>query len=216
MEMEIKKLVLGIVHSNCYIVTDPDSGESVVIDPGAGDPALLEAVRPLRVRYILATHRHFDHVLGVGALKEITGAQVAIHERDACGLTDGRHSLASMVQESMPAAEPDILLRGGAVLPFANSQIEVLHTPGHTMGSVCFLLDGVLFSGDTLFQSSCGRLDLPTGSRQDMTASLRRLSELPGETRVLSGHGAESTITAEKKNNPYMKAALGGAQSDGR
>ena len=203
--MDIKKLVLGVVHSNCYILTDSDSGESVVIDPGAFDIPLIEAVKPLHVRYILATHRHFDHVLGIEPLKRITGAQIAIHEQDACGLADGDHSLATMVQTSMSIVEPDILLRDGFILPFANGQIEVLHTPGHTIGSVCFLLDGFLFSGDTLFQGSCGRLDLPTGNAQDMMVSLRRLSELPGQTRVLSGHGAESTIAAEQKNNPYVK-----------
>ncbi len=192
--MNISRLTLGSVQSNCYLVTDEESGETLVIDPGAEDARLFQAVEGLRVSRILCTHRHFDHIFGVKALAERTGAKVAIHAADACGLTDG----SSALMVTVPAITPDLLLADGDALPFGKGTIQVLHTPGHTVGSVCFLFQGCLFSGDTLFRGTYGRVDFPTGSAEQMHVSLLRLCELPDDTRMLPGHGAETTIAAER------------------
>ncbi len=210
--MNIRKLVLGVAHSNCYIVTDPVTKESLVIDPGEPDAALLRACEPLYVKYILVTHRHFDHLLGAKALHVETGAPIAAHALEACGLSDAQSSLAARFGVELPAAEAGLLLEEGQALPFAGRAIDVLHTPGHTEGSVCFRIDGLLFTGDTLMRGGCGTMSLPTGNVAQMMASLCRLANLPGELRMLSGHGEESTIAAERATNFYMQAAL---QSNG-
>ena len=206
--MEIQTLTLGHLESNCYIVTDDQSGEIAVIDPGFLQRSLINAVTKAKdkIRLILLTHGHFDHLMGAAGVKELTGARVAIHALDADGLSDPRKSLAvhagaNFYKKQTPLA-PDILLSDGDVLPLGSLRFQVLHTPGHTAGSVCFICSDVIFSGDTLFYESLGRTDFPTGSYEALAGSFKKLAALPGDYRVLPGHYEETTLAHERRYNP--------------
>ncbi|MGI6269476.1 MAG: MBL fold metallo-hydrolase [Candidatus Howiella sp.] len=208
-DLKIEMLTLGALGSNCYIVT---AGEAaLLIDPGDDDPRLDTVCRALagQVEYILLTHRHADHLMGLARAKALAGGRVAIHELDAAGATSPEVSCCREIygREQKPV-EPELLLRDGDRLPFAGREIMVLHTPGHTAGSVCFLLEDCLFSGDTLFAGTVGRTDLPSGSYRDMLASTVRLAALSGEYRVYPGHGEATTLSQERATNPYLSERL--------
>lgn len=206
--MEIKKLILGNLESNCYIVTDPETGETAVIDPGFAQNSLMDALMPIReqVRLILLTHRHFDHIMGAAAVKELTGAKIAIHALDAAGLQSPKDSLAFYGGEhfgkKQVAVEPDILLSDGDTVPLGSLRFRVIHTPGHTAGSICLVCGDVLFSGDTLFYESVGRTDFPTGNYGALMNSFKKLAALEGDFRVLPGHYEETTLEHERRHNP--------------
>ena len=215
--MLVQSLTLGALKSHCYLVTDEETGDCAVIDPGYDKPELREAIRPIHahIRLILLTHRHFDHISGVSAVLDecrdtAPRPAVYIHALDACGLEDPNESLLEQSGEDKAAIPPDvspILLHDGEEIPLGASHFQVLHTPGHSAGCVCFLSGDLLFTGDTLFAGDCGRVDLPTGSAEDMARSLRRLADLPGDYRVLPGHGWESTLSAERQNNEQIHIA---------
>ncbi len=195
--LNIKQLILGSYETNCYILWGADSQECIVIDPGYEPETVLGAVNALgkTVCAILLTHGHFDHV---GAVREIfaqTDCDIYICPADCAmpeNMTAGPLCYTCSYQE-------------GDVLELASLRIKVLHTPGHTPGSVCLLCEESLFAGDTLFCGSCGRTDLPGGSWQQLQASLARLKALSGDLAVYPGHGGATTLEAEKRYNPYMR-----------
>ena len=199
--MKLTSLTQGSIGTNCYLLYDEDTKSAVVIDPG--DDASLAKARikalGLKVRGILLTHGHFDHGGDVDRIRKLTGAPVYLHPAD--------RALPSWLTHGLTADEE---LHEGDELDFDGLRFKVLHTPGHTPGSVCFLCGDLLFSGDTLFAGSCGRTDLPGGSWKDMTASLRRLAELEGDYTVLPGHEESTTLSAERESNPYIEMALRG------
>ena len=207
--MIIKKLELSAYACNCYIVADEVSKEALIIDPGAGASYILKAVDDsgLKVRYIVLTHQHPDHIGALREVKEATGAKVAIHSDDADGFRRGR-SFGPMggISASQPPPTPDWLLKEGDILEIGGLRLSVLHTPGHSRGGICLLVDGVLFSGDTLFNFSIGRSDMPGGDGYQLIESIRtKLLVLPDETVVLPGHGPETTIGAERQANPFLR-----------
>ncbi len=197
--MTVTSLPVGSIGTNCYLLYDETTKNAVVIDPG--DDAEPAAARigalGLKVRGILLTHGHFDHCGDVKRIRELTGAQVFVHPAD--------RDLPLPLNRGLVA---DRDLADGDVLDLAGTQVKVLHTPGHTPGSVCFLCGDLLFSGDTLFAGSCGRTDLPGGSPADMIRSFRRLAELAGDYTVYPGHGEETTLAAERETNPFLQMAL--------
>ena len=211
--MRVEVFSVAPMGANCYIVTDQKSGQAIIIDPGYPDPAALSRAAELgdRVRYILFTHRHFDHVLGAVAFKKATGAPLVIHKMDAEGLCDPEVSLyarfADYYDIEQETVKADLTVDEGDRLSFADGVIEVLHTPGHTSGSVCYRLGELLFTGDTLFRGSMGRVDFPSGSVKQMENSLRRLSGMDGHLAVYSGHGGATDIDTERRTNMYMKRA---------
>lgn len=207
--MKICSAVIGDIHTNCYILTDEASGESAAVDCALFDAdyeALLRTAGVTSLKYILLTHGHFDHISGVKRLKDVCGGQIVIHPEDAACLTDPKKSLNSYVRyASLEPVSPDLLIEEGSELLLGQTKITVMHTPGHTPGSVCYLTEDAMFCGDTLFRQSMGRTDLPGGSTLTLLVSLSRIGRMEGEYDIYPGHGETTTLSYEKRNNRYLK-----------
>lgn len=202
--MIIKYVYIPNGYTNCYILADEKTKAAAIIDPGENVPEIKELVKKdkLDVRAIFLTHGHYDHVGGVAALrKRYKDIPVYLHPEDA-----GKDT------ELMPtrALDPVTLWRDGDVVMVGELQVEVLHTPGHSAGSVTLRCQDVLFTGDTLFTQSVGRTDFPGGSQEALMASLKRLGELEGDYQVLPGHDTFTSLDQERQGNPYLKQALKG------
>ena len=196
--MLIKTLTVGQIETNCYIVTDENTLECAVIDPGDESNTILNYLEEnrLRPKYILLTHGHFDHVLAVNTLHDETGATVCMHPKDV-GSGDYRFDPP---EGSVMVSEGDAISVGGLTF-------RVMETPGHTPGGVCYLCQDAIFSGDTLFADSCGRTDLPGGDMSTLLRSLKRLYDLPGDYEVYPGHMGPTTLDRERQGNYYMRFA---------
>lgn len=200
---------LGPLETNAYVVTDASRTRAVVIDPGIADGALLRKLDGYEVEAVLLTHAHFDHIGGVEAVRKRYGCPVYIHSLEQDWLTDPAKNGSLRWPDATPpiAGEaPDRLLADGDELPLLGVTFRVLFTPGHSPGSVGFLCGDLLFAGDALFRRSVGRTDLPGGSAQTLARSIReKLYTLPDDTLVLPGHGPETTIGEEKRDNPFVR-----------
>lgn len=204
--MIIKKLALGMFASNCYIVGSESTQEGMIIDPGADAKKILKNVKDLglTIKLIVLTHGHMDHTGALGEVKEATGAEVAIHANDAEALS-GRSSGFWGFSHSTPPS-PDRLLTGGDSLDIGDLHFLVLHTPGHSQGSISILGHGVVFTGDTLFNYGIGRTDFPGCSHSQIMDSIyTKLMVLPDNTKVYPGHGPDTTIGAERRGNPFLR-----------
>ncbi len=207
--MKMKQFVVGPVQTNCYVVINTETQECIVVDPGDKGDSIAYTLRNdgLKPVAILLTHGHFDHICGVNEVKKAFGIDVYVHERDSELISDPEKNDSLMFIGKGVSVEADKLLHGGEQLDFAGFKIDVLHTPGHTPGSVCYYIKekGVLLSGDTLFQMSVGRTDLPGGSMSSLVSSLKeKVITLPEDTVVYPGHGEATSIEVEKKYNPFL------------
>lgn len=201
--MIIEKLELEPYGSNCYIVGDESKKEGIIIDPGAGANQILKRVEELglEIKLILLTHRHPDHIGALVEVKEATGAEVAIHSDDGGPLRTHWGPDTS----PQPPPSPDRLLNGGDSIDIGDLHFVVLHTPGHTQGDICLLGEGVVFTGDTLFNFGIGRSDLPGGDGNQLMDSIHtKLMVLPDSTVVYPGHGPHTTIGTERQGNPFL------------
>ena len=195
--MNILTLPLGSYQTNCYIVWEDGWDDCIVIDPGYEPETVLAetAQRGLTIAGILLTHGHFDHVGGVRFLAERLECPIYIHAAELTlpeNFTDGPLVYTKNYDE-------------GDVVELAGLSLRVLHTPGHTPGSVCLACEDTMFAGDTLFMGSCGRTDFPGGDNALMHKSLRRLADMQGDFKVLPGHGPATKLSEERKYNPYLK-----------
>lgn len=208
--MIIETIPVGPLQVNSYILGCEKSNEGVVIDAGGSVDRLLDRIEKLSltIKYLIDTHGHFDHVGGNRAFIEATGARFLIHEKDAFLLSIAAESSKSfgVVAENSP--EPDEFLTDGMIIEFGAQRLEIFHTPGHSPGGCCIYSAeaGAVFTGDTLFNGSVGRTDLPGGSMEVLMRSIReRLTTLPETTRVFPGHGPSSTIAIERLSNPFVR-----------
>lgn len=206
--MIIEKREVGPIMANCYIVGCEETRESVVIDPGAEADVLLTtlASHKLKVKYLLNTHGHFDHVGANRKMKDATGADLMIHEADAPMLADLNRAAAGFGLSAENSPNADAYLKENDIIAFGNLSLKVIHTPGHSMGGICLYTPGYVFVGDTLFAGSIGRTDLPGGNYQVLIDNIKeKLLTLPDDTVVFPGHGPESTIAREKQINPFLQ-----------
>ena len=208
-DLLVRRIENGQFAQNCWLLADPDAGEAVIVDPGEEWERILAEAGEYKVTGIWLTHAHVDHVLGVGGVREATGAPIYLHPADRMlydrapqqGLMFGVHA--------GPMPQPDHELAPGDEMTVGRHRFTVRHAPGHSPGHVVFVGDGVVVAGDVLFQGSVGRTDLPGGDTETLMRSIREeLLTLPDETVVLSGHGPETTIGRERASNPFLNHRL--------
>lgn len=204
MSLIIKKYVLGYMGTNCYFIIDEESGECAVVDPADEFESIKEKIESqhLTVKYIILTHAHFDHMLALEALRDYSGAKLCIHSLDNESLPDPDKTLMRQYagcDEGIRKAE--ISLEDGDEIEIGREKIKVIHTPGHTPGSICLSFGDVLVSGDTLFREGIGRYDFYGGDYSLLMKSLKKISEIEGERKIYPGHGSPTTLSHEKNNN---------------
>ena len=209
MSLIYKTFVTGTpgMDGRSYLLTCSETGCSAVIDPDRNAEELLSALpEGGKLAFILLTHGHFDHIGDVDILRDKTGCPLYIHAADGEMLTEPMLNVSGYeFFEPIIRRPAERLLQGGEILPLGKLNIEVLHTPGHSPGSTCYLCEGKLFSGDTLLSGTIGRMDLPGGSMAQMRTTLARLFTLPEDTPVLGGHGRPSTMEEEARNLGFKK-----------
>jgi glyoxylase-like metal-dependent hydrolase (beta-lactamase superfamily II) len=210
----VRGIVVGVFQENCWIVGSRRTGEAICIDPGDQPADVLALGRDMgvRVRRIANSHAHVDHILGVGGVKSETGADFLLHPDDLSLAREGwRGAERFLGYTPQQPPEPDFLLADGDVVEVEGVRLHALHTPGHTRGSVSYYCEdgGFLLSGDTLFQGSIGRTDMPGGDYgQEMRSIVDKLLVLPDDTIVLPGHMRQTTIKRERQSNPFVLQEL--------
>lgn len=208
--LTFQRFALGALQTNAYVLIDAGRTRAVVIDPGTPDPALLRRLEGLQVEAIVLTHAHFDHIGGVDEVRRRFGCPVYLHAQEKDWLGDAAKNGSARwtdVTGPVTTSPPDRFLEDGQQLELLGETFEVLHTPGHSPGSVSLLCGDLLFAGDALFRRSVGRTDLPGGNPAALERAIRdKLYVLPDDTLVLPGHGPETTIGEEKSDNPYVRA----------
>ena len=204
--MDIINVSSGYMSANTYILKDTATGDAALVDPGGDSEYIISQINAnaANVKCIFLTHGHFDHILALDRIREYTGARVYIHALDNVCLGNPTFSLMTHIGRSDTFGDADVLLDGGEEIEVGESRVRVMHTPGHTVGSVCFITDSGIISGDTLFYESIGRTDFPGGSFEAIEASIKELYAIEGDAAVYPGHGRATSLEHERKFNPYV------------
>ncbi len=208
----IRKFVIGPLETNCYLFTDEKTGISALVDPAYPDERMLNMLKKEKIEYILITHAHIDHIYGAYAVKELTGAKIVAHSLEKERLLSGEHNLydtfhslygnQGIYQVEYHPLDIDIAVDTGDVITVGKTPITVMHTPGHTNGSVCYLTDREMFCGDLIFAGSYGRVDFPSGNFAEIVDSYRRVCDLEGDHLIYPGHQESTTLRNEREFNP--------------
>ena len=211
-ELMVRGMVVGVFQENCWVIGNRRTGEAICIDPGDQAEDILAMAREMgvKIKAIANSHAHVDHILGVGDIKNETGAKFLMHRDEAAIAAQAAKSALMLVgREVADPPAPDYHPEDGDVVEVEGVKLTVIHTPGHTPGSLSYYAEGMLFSGDTLFAGSIGRTDLPGGDyEQEMASIIDKLLVLPDETRVLPGNMQETRIDAEKQTNPFVRQEM--------
>lgn len=205
--LDIEILQLGMLETNCYLVSDTAGGECIVVDPADDAGYILSVAEKsgMHIISIVLTHGHYDHIGALEALARATGCGVHIHPEDASMLTDAGRNFSSLLGSPAVYTGQIIPIKDGNSLSVGTRKLRVIHTPGHTPGGICLAGADFLISGDTLFEYGVGRTDLPGGSSEQLKASIiNKLFRLPDDVVVFPGHGNPTTIGKEKRNNPFI------------
>ncbi|RJQ48012.1 MAG: MBL fold metallo-hydrolase [Nitrospiraceae bacterium] len=204
--MIIRKFVVGPLQENCYVVGDMKARQAIVIDPGDEPDRIVDELKDhgLDAHAVILTHAHFDHVGAAGDIKKATGAKILMHREDLESYNLAKEQAFFWGYDMDDLPQPDGFVDEGDEIKAGSLSFRVMHTPGHSKGGLCLYGEGIVFTGDTLFQGSVGRTDFPGGSIEELKKSFQRLLSLPEDTTVYSGHGPETTIGKEKKENFFM------------
>lgn len=203
--MKVISEKFGSMDNNCSLIIDEKTNQSALVDCNEFSQKMIDMIGDTDLKYILLTHGHFDHIIGARDTKAKYGAKVVISSEDEPMLSSSKLSLAAFCNAPQNDVEADIIISDGDEITLGDTVIKVMSTPGHTLGSVCYIAENCIFSGDTLFYCSCGRTDFPSGSPEQMMSSLQKLKALDGDYKVYTGHNNLTTLDFERKNNPYMK-----------
>jgi glyoxylase-like metal-dependent hydrolase (beta-lactamase superfamily II) len=208
--MLIKNIIVGPLGVNCFVIADEKTKKAAVVDPGDEPDMIMEIIKKngFIVEYIICTHGHFDHVGAVSDIKKETGANVLIHKEELVIYNAALDMAAFWGYNIDPLPEPDIFVKDEDIIDIGDLQFKVLHTPGHSPGGICLYGNNILITGDTLFEGSVGRTDFYGGDIEKLKQSFKRLMTLPDDTRVLPGHGTETTIGREKRENMFSEELL--------
>lgn len=211
--MILETFPVGPLQCNCTILGDETTGQAMVVDPGDNIPQILAflARHKLSLKQVIVTHGHIDHIGGAARLKKATGAPVFLNQNDLPQLTMMDMQASWLGVPTPEIAPPDASAEEGMTVGIAGHTAQILHTPGHTQGSIClhFVPENLLLAGDTLFAGSIGRTDLPGGDSKQILRSLHdRLLILPDQTRVIPGHGRATTIGEERQSNPFLQPGV--------
>lgn len=208
--VNVEKFIPIQFGSNCYVVYDDISKEAAIIDPSVsyGDIEYFVRQKSLKVKFIIATHSHFDHIQCVNEMKENFKVPVYVHSLDYDGFSDSKMNVSSYFIRPMTFGQPDYKLEDNQVLKIGNEEILVMLTPGHTKGSITLKISNCLFTGDLLFKGGMGRTDLPGGDSSEINNSLKKVASLDGDFTVYPGHGEETTLKEEKNKNIYIREAI--------
>ena len=199
--LSVKSATFGPIENNCYLITDEKTNKSALVDCTEDSDKMMNFIEGANLEYILLTHG------GVKAVKAKTGAKVVISKEDEPMLTSSKLSLAAFCGGVQNNTEADILIFDGDVITLGESEIKAIATPGHTKGGFCYVCDGKIFTGDTMFFCSCGRTDFPGGSPLEIVQSLKKIASLDGNLIVYPGHDRQSTLDFERANNPFLNRA---------
>ncbi|HHX65895.1 MAG TPA: MBL fold metallo-hydrolase [Chloroflexi bacterium] len=207
--MILRTLIVGVIKTNCYIMACERTREAMIIDPGGDAEKIIQAVQEMdvKVRRIVLTHFHFDHTLAAEDVRTATDARLAVHRAEVPYLEEPPEIFRTFSPEASQGISPDMLLDEGVHVQIGELDFEVLHTPGHSPGSLSLWIpnEGAVFSGDVLFRSGVGRTDLPGSDYKTLFYTVRdKLFALPDETFVYPGHGSRTTIGYERQNNPWV------------
>jgi len=204
----LKWLEVGSIGANCYIIGCEETREGAVIDPGGNGPSIVQVIESLKlkIKYIINTHGHIDHIGANRQVKEATGAEILIHEEDAGMLTNPVSNFSMFMGRNITSPPADRFIKDGDIIKIGNTiELEVIHTPGHTRGGVCLKTGDIIFAGDTLFAGSIGRTDFPGGSFKTLIESINnKIMCYEDHVKVYPGHGPATTVGFERKHNPFL------------